>query len=94
MAIIGIKLTIGPGASASPNHPHWKTATSAPNIASTDNKKPSVALIGTRIDRNAIISNTNDKPTTTARYIGRASDNFLLISDSSAVVPVIPMLTF
>ena len=38
------------GAPAS--HPHWNTATTAPNVAATLSRKPSVALSGTRRERN------------------------------------------
>lgn len=65
--MMGMKLTIGAGAAAIPNQPHWKTATSAPNIAETDSRYPRVALIGTKIERKAKTSNTIDSPTTTDR---------------------------
>ena len=61
-----MKLTIG-WPSISPKAPSWKTATVAPRVASTDSRKPRVAVSGTRIERNTIISRRNASPITTAR---------------------------
>ena len=88
-----MKLTIGPGASIIPNQPHCEMATSAPNIAPTDSKKPIVAFRGMRIERNRMISRINDNPTTTARYSGKAALSLSLISPSSAAAPVTPSFT-
>ena len=61
-----MKLTIG-CPSTIPNMPSWKTATVTPRVASTESRKPEVAVSGTRIDRKTTISRTNASPTTTAR---------------------------
>ena len=45
--------------------PSWKTATVAPRVASTESRKPRVAVSGTRIERNTSISSRNASPTTT-----------------------------
>ena len=50
-----------------PNMPSWKIATVAPSVASTESRKPSVAVSGTRIERKTIISRRNARPTTIAR---------------------------
>ena len=61
-----MKLTIG-WPSMMPNAPSWKTATVAPRVASTESRKPRVAVSGTRIERKTIISRMNASPITTAR---------------------------
>ncbi len=66
----GSTLMTGPVASTpsrSPSQPHWNTATTAPNVAPTEPRKPSVAESGTRSDRNTIISRMNASPTTRDR---------------------------
>ena len=54
--------------SAPRSHPHWKTATTAPNVARTLSRKPTTALSGTSRLRNMMVSSTNARPTMTARY--------------------------
>ncbi len=61
-----MKLTMG-CPSTIPNMPSWKTATVTPSVASTESRKPRVAVSGTRIERKTIISSTKARPTTTAR---------------------------
>ena len=61
-----MKLTIG-WPSIRPSAPFWKTATVAPRVASTESRNPSVAVSGTRIERNTSISSRNASPMTTAR---------------------------
>ena len=61
-----MKLTIGCG-STRPNMPSWKTATVAPRVASTENRKPSVAVSGTSTERKTTMSSRNARPMTTAR---------------------------
>ena len=61
-----MKLTIG-WPSIRPNAPSWKTATVAPRVASTESRKPNVAVSGTRIERNTSISSRNASPMTTPR---------------------------
>ena len=61
-----MKLTIG-CPSIRPNAPSWKTATVAPRVASTESRKPNVAVSGTRIERKTSISSRNASPITTAR---------------------------
>ena len=63
---IGMKDTSG-APSTMPNIPSWKTSTVAPSVASTDSRNPSVAVSGTRIDRNTSMSSRNASPMTTAR---------------------------
>ena len=46
----GSMLTMADGCSTPntpPNHPHWKTATTAPNVARTLSRNPRVAVNGT-----------------------------------------------
>ncbi|MNO05021.1 hypothetical protein D3C81_2262410 [compost metagenome] len=53
--MIGIKLMIGPPVSNPSrlfSHPHWNTAVVNPYVARTLSRNPTVALIGTRMDRN------------------------------------------
>jgi len=67
---IGRKLMIGPvwlTPSRSAAQPHWKTATTAPNVAAMLSRNPAAALIGTNTDRNTSMSRNRAKPTTTAR---------------------------
>ena len=76
MRITGRKLITGPVVgtpSRSPNQPHWKTATTAPNEAATDSRKPSAALTGTRIERKTSSSRTRASPTTTSANGSSAS---------------------
>ncbi len=61
-----MKLTIGCG-SKMPNVPCWKIATVAPRVASTDSRKPRVAVSGTRIERKTTIRSRNARPITIAR---------------------------
>ena len=49
---------------ASASQPHWNTATTTPNEAATDSRKPRAALIGTSSERNTIVSSSTDSPTT------------------------------
>ena len=49
------------------SQPHWKTATTAPSAATTESRKPSAALSGTRTERKTTISSRNARPTTSAR---------------------------
>ncbi len=61
---------IGPVCSTpkrSASQPHWKTATTAPSAPSTDSRKPSAALSGTRIERKTTISSRKARPTTSSR---------------------------
>jgi hypothetical protein len=70
MRKMGRKLMMGPvwsTPSRSAAQPHWKTATTAPNVAAMLSRKPAAALTGTRIDRNTSISRNSASPTTTAR---------------------------
>ncbi len=61
-----MKLTIG-WPSIRPNAPSWNTATVTPSVASTDSRKPKVAVSGTRIERKTTMSSRNASPITTAR---------------------------
>ena len=61
-----MKLTIG-WPSIRPNAPSWKTATVAPRVASTERRKPKVAVSGTRSERKTSISSMNARPMTIAR---------------------------
>ena len=51
-------------------------------------RKPSAALIGTRIERNTTVSSSRASPTTTAMYFGSAALSRSAVSMLSAVVPV------
>ena len=66
MTRIGMKLMIGAG-SKRPKSPSWKTRTVRPRVASTESRKPIVAVSGTSTERNTIMSRMNASPTTMAR---------------------------
>ena len=61
-----MKLTSG-WPSTNPPQPSWKTATVAPRVASTESRKPRVAVSGTRIERKTIISRMKARPTMMVR---------------------------
>ena len=61
-----MKLTMG-WPSSSPKVPSWKISTVTPRVASTESRKPRVAISGTRIERKTTISSMNASPMTTAR---------------------------
>jgi hypothetical protein len=70
MSTMGNRLRIGPVTwipSSEAPQPHWNTATTTPNVAMTESTKPSVALMGTRIDRNTTIRSSIARPMTTSR---------------------------
>ena len=48
-------------------------------------RKPAIALIGTRIERNTTVSRMRASPTTTAMYFGSAAASLSLVSMFSAV---------
>ncbi len=87
--MIGRKLIVSLG--VMPNkclpQPHWNIATCAPRAAAIESRKPRIDLIGTRMVRNANVSRTNARPTTTIRKIGRALDSLAETSMLDAVVP-------
>ena len=70
VAMIGRKLSTGPGAwtpNRSERKPIWKIAVMPPKAASSDSTNPSVAVSGTRIERNTSTRMSSDSPTTSAR---------------------------
>src|SRR3982750_350439 len=90
MRITGRKLITGPVAgtpSRSPNQPHWKTATTAPNEAATESRNPMAALTGTRIERNTSRSRISARPTTTR---AKGSSAFPSRSETSMATAVWP----
>ncbi len=67
---VGRKLRMGPGSctpNTAPPQPHWYTATTAPKAASTESRKPSVAITGTRMERKTMSSNNSEMTNTTPR---------------------------
>ncbi len=61
---------MGPGSctpNTAPPQPHWYTATTAPREASTESRKPRVAITGTRIERNTMSSSRMELTMTTPR---------------------------
>jgi hypothetical protein len=65
--IIGTKATIGTVSSRPTRffcQPHWKIATTTPYAAPIDSRFMIAAFSGTRIDRNTIMSSTNDRAMT------------------------------
>ena len=93
MRKIGRKLSTGPG-SCTPkmedSHPHWYTAVITPNEANSDRTKPAVAIMGTTIERNTTMRMMSDRPTTTTRYRGSASDSFCEMSMLPLASPATP----
>ncbi len=70
------------------NTPSWKTSTTAPKDAPIVSRNPPIAVSGTRIERNAIISRISARPTTTARY-GSSED--AIRCETSMFVAVCPV---
>ena len=68
--------------------PSWKIQTTRPIDAAMLSRNPAAALIGTRTDRNTIVSSSSASPTTTAMYSGSAGASLSVVSMFSAVVPV------
>ena len=58
-------------------HPFWNTAVSTPYEAATDSRFINAEVSGTTIDRNAIISSRNARPTTIAITDGSLSEIFV-----------------
>ncbi len=89
-----MKLRIGPGFCTLrrlPSHPHWKIATTTPNDANTERRKPSAALSGTSTERNTIMSRMIDSPTTIAPNGMSAPVSRFEMSIPTAVAPVTEM---
>ena len=88
---IGRNETIGPAWATSKRPlrlPSWKIQTVMPIEAAMLSRNPAAAFSGTRIERNTTISSSSARPTTTAMYIGSASDSRSAVSMLTAVWPV------
>ena len=87
---------MGPGSctpNRAPPQPHWYTATTAPRDASTESRKPRVAITGTSTERNTMSSSSSEMSMTTPRYSGSFSPSSWETSMFAAVVPATPTWT-
>ncbi len=64
--IIGKNGSIGAGSTPNTDdsQPHWKTATTTPYADAIDNTFINTAFNGTSTERNTMVSNKNDTPST------------------------------
>ena len=77
----------GPAPMLSDSQPYWKIATIRPNEPATASRFMTAAVNGTTRLRNATISSTNDRPTTTAMNSGILRASTFAKSTLMAVSP-------
>jgi len=73
--------------------PRLKTSWETPKAANTDNKYPTVALMGTAMERNTKVSSTRHSPTTKIPKGNRAAPRRCETSSLMAVKPVTAVST-
>ncbi|AOW85990.1 hypothetical protein BC342_05040 [Streptomyces olivaceus] len=86
-----MKLKTGPVVGTpirSASQPHWKTATTAPNDAATESRKPKAALRGTTIERKTSSNSSRARPTT---ITANGSSESLRRSETSIAAAVEPV---